>query len=137
MLRLPAFILTVHNAAVIPSSKVARMSEQAFVPSRRRFFGQLAATAAAVATLTQADRAFAAPLPELSESDPTGAALGYKADSTKVDTVKYPNFKPDQVCARCNLVQGTDAEPLRPCTIFPGKSVRSKGWCAAYVPKPA
>ncbi|MBL8242552.1 MAG: high-potential iron-sulfur protein, partial [Rhodanobacteraceae bacterium] len=38
-------------------------------------------------------------------------------------------------CANCNLVQGNDGDALRPCSIFPGKGVNAKGWCAAYVPK--
>lgn len=115
------------------------MSAQTINSSRRRFFGQLAVASVGVAVvLVTTEQASAqAALPELSESDPTGAALGYRADSSKVDAAKYPNHKPDQMCSGCNLVQGNGADDLRPCAIFPGKSVRNKGWCAAFVPKPA
>lgn len=84
-----------------------------------------------------AKRVEAAELPHLDEADPTAAALGYKADTTKVDATKYPNHKPAQVCMGCSLVQGTDADAWRPCGIFPGKAVASKGWCAAFAAKPA
>jgi hypothetical protein len=113
------------------------MSQQDFDASRRRFFGQVAVAGAGVAAgLTLAPQAFAqSALPELVETDPTAAALGYKSDSTTVDAAKYPNHKPEQACAGCNLVQGAAGDALRPCAIFPGKAVNAKGWCAAFVPK--
>lgn len=113
------------------------MSDQNFDATRRRFFGQVAVAGVGVAAgLTLAQQAFAqGALPELSETEPTAAALGYRADSTKVDAAKYPNHKPEQNCANCNLVQGNAGDALRPCAIFPGKSVNAKGWCAAFVPK--
>ena len=40
-----------------------------------------------------------------------------------------------QACANCKLVQGADADAWRPCSIFPGKTVNAKGWCAAYAAK--
>ncbi len=113
------------------------MSEQNFDATRRRFFGQVAVVGVGVAAgLTAAQQVYAqAALPELAETEPTAAALGYKADTTKVDAAKYPNHKPEQACANYNLVQGKDGDALRPCSIFPGKGVNAKGWCAAYVPK--
>lgn len=115
------------------------MSTQQFDATRRRFFGQVAVVGAGVAAgLAGAQQALAqGALPELAEADPTAAALGYKADTSKVDAAKYPNHKPEQNCANCNLVQGKDGEAVRPCAIFPGKGVNAKGWCAAYVPKKA
>lgn len=113
------------------------MSQQNFDASRRRFFGQVAVAGVGVAAgLSMMEQGFAQTLPELDEADPTAAALGYKKDSAVVDAAKYPNHKPDQACAKCNLVQGKDGDALRPCSIFPGKAVSAKGWCAAYVPKP-
>ncbi len=112
------------------------MSQQNFDATRRRFFGQVAAAGGVVVGASLANSAFAqGALPELGEAEPTAAALGYKADTSKVDGAKYPNHKPEQNCANCNLVQGKDGDALRPCAIFPGKSVTAKGWCAAYVPK--
>lgn len=114
------------------------MSNQNFDVTRRRFFGQVAVAGVGVAAgvaLTGTVFAQDAALPALGEAEPTAAALGYKADTTKVDAAKYPNHKPDQACHNCNLVQGKDGDELRPCAIFPGKSVHAQGWCAAYVPK--
>ena len=106
--------------------------------SRRRF---LAASGAAFAVpmglaLVSA-RVQAAELPHLDEADPIAAALGYKHDSGKIDAVKYPAYKPSQVCSGCALVQGAAADAWRPCGIFPGKAVSAKGWCAAFAAKPA
>lgn len=89
--------------------------------------------AAAGATLGMP--AMAQDLPHLAETDPTGAALGYKHDTTKVDGAKYPTHKPEQKCLNCNLIQGKDGDTWRPCAIFPGKAVNADGWCAAYVIK--
>lgn len=100
--------------------------------TRRDFIAKVVVLGAA---LGAAGSATAQTLPELSESDATASALGYKADTTKVDKAKYPNHKDEQVCSNCNLVQGKDGDALRPCAIFPGKSVAANGWCAAYVPK--
>jgi hypothetical protein len=111
------------------------MSEQSFDASRRRFFAQVAVVGAATVLTTAPQAARAQGLPELGEAEPTAAALGYKADTTKVDNAKYPNHKPEQNCANCNLVQGNAGDALRPCAIFPGKSVRATGWCAAWVAK--
>ena len=115
------------------------MSNQTFDATRRRFFGQVAVAGVGVAAgVALTGTAFAqGAMPELGEAEPTAAALGYKADTSKVDAAKYPNHKPEQACANCNLVQGKDGDALRPCAIFPGKSVNAKGWCAAYVPKKA
>lgn len=102
--------------------------------SRRQFLLLGAGVVAAATLLPQRVRAQGA-LPQLTESDATAAALGYKHDSSKVDGAKYPNHKPTQTCANCKLVQGADGEAWRPCSIFPGKSVNAKGWCAAYAAK--
>lgn len=112
------------------------MSAQNFDASRRRFFGQVAVAGVGVAAgMAVVNQAQAQTLPELGEAEPTAAALGYHKDTTKVDAAKYPNHKPEQMCSKCNLVQGKDGEALRPCSIFPGKAVSANGWCAAFVPK--
>lgn len=75
-------------------------------------------------------------LPALTEDDPTGSALGYHEDTTKVDAAKFPNHKNEQLCSNCNLAQAAQADGRLPCSIFPGKSVNPNGWCAAWVKKP-
>ena len=102
--------------------------------SRRQFLAISATMVAAAAVAPRIAHAQGA-LPQIDEADPTAAALGYKHDTTKVDAAKYPNHKPAQNCANCKLVQGADADAWRPCSIFPGKTVNAKGWCAAYAAK--
>ena len=102
--------------------------------SRRQFLKLSLAAGAVPAALAASGAASAADLPHVDPKDPTAAALGYVEDTAKADGTKYPNHKPDQVCAGCNLAQGTSGD-WRPCTIFPGKAVAAKGWCSAWVKK--
>jgi hypothetical protein len=69
---------------------------------------------------------------KLDEADPAAVALGYKADSTKVDAKKYPNYAATQNCANCQLFQGKAKDPLGPCPLFAGKQVAATGWCSAW-----
>ena len=65
--------------------------------------------------------------PALDSSDPTAKALGYVPKSAK----------PDANCANCSLFQAKAGDAMGPCTIFPGKSVASTGWCSGWVKKAA
>jgi hypothetical protein len=78
--------------------------------------------------------AFADSLPMLSEADPMAQALGYRADATKVDKTKFPQYAAGQTCSTCSLYAGTGA-PSGPCPIYAGKSVAATGWCASYARK--
>jgi hypothetical protein len=104
-------------------------------PCNRRQFLKLSLAAGALpAVLAASGAAVAADLPHLDPKDPTAAALGYVEDTSKVDAAKFPNHKPDQACAGCNLLQGASGD-WRPCSIFAGKAVNAKGWCSAWVKK--
>jgi len=101
--------------------------------SRRQFIRIAAGSGAALAATRHA---FAqAPLPMLAETDPQAVALGYVADTAKVNKAKYPKHTPEQTCANCQLYQGKATQPAAPCTLFPGKLVAAKGWCSAWVKK--
>ncbi len=71
----------------------------------------------------------------VSETDANAVALGYKADSTKVDLKKYPAHKATQHCGNCALFQGKATDAAGGCPLFAGKQVANKGWCSAYAPK--
>ena len=73
--------------------------------------------------------------PQLSESDPTAAALGYKQDAAKVDAKKFPAYAAGHVCGNCQLYQGKAGEAAGACGAFPGKLVSAKGWCSAWSKK--
>jgi hypothetical protein len=79
--------------------------------------------------------ALADPLPMLSEADPMAQALGYRADATKVDKAKFPQYAAGQNCSTCSLYAGTGGAPSGPCPIYAGKSVSATGWCASYARK--
>ena len=71
----------------------------------------------------------------LAETDAQAKALGYVADATKADKVKFPKFAAGQTCANCALYQGKADAAAGPCPLFAGKQVAAKGWCSAYAKK--
>jgi hypothetical protein len=108
--------------------------------TRRRFLAQVAIAVPAGAALLDAavnTAAAQAALPKLDLADPSAKALLYVDDVSKVDR-KNPlaaRFTPDQNCANCSQIQGKAGDAYRPCAIFPGKLVASKGWCSVWVKK--
>jgi High potential iron-sulfur protein len=102
-------------------------------PSRRAFVMTVVAGGSALA----ASRVSAQAAPALTEADPQAAALGYKADATKVDKAKYPQYAAGQQCSSCNFYQGKATDAMAPCQLFAGKQATAKGWCSAYVKKAA
>ena len=79
----------------------------------------------------------AAALPKLELTDPSAKALLYVDDASQVDrkNALAARFTPDQNCANCSQIQGKDGDAFRPCAIFPGKLVASKGWCSVWAKK--
>ena len=69
---------------------------------------------------------------KLNPTDPAAAALGYTENATKVDSAKYPSYKPGQNCASCALIM-LQYSPYRPCKLFPKNVVNANGWCSAWV----
>lgn len=98
---------------------------------RRVFLMALAATSATLATLSTGAYAQA----KVDEKDPQAVALGYVADSTKVDAKKFPKHAATQVCGNCALYQGKPADAAGGCPLFGGKVVSAKGWCSAWAKK--
>lgn len=98
--------------------------------TRRTFMMQVAvggtALAAAAGAMAQA---------KVDEKDPQAAALGYAADTTKVDAKKFPKHTKDQKCENCQLYTGKAKEASGPCSLFAGKHVAAGGWCSAWVKK--
>ena len=93
--------------------------------------------AAAKALPTAPPAAAAADKPHVAANDPTAMALGYTEDATKVDAKKNPMYKAGSDCANCLQSTGAAAtDAWRPCNLFPGKLVNSKGWCKVYIKKP-
>ncbi len=70
-----------------------------------------------------------------SETDPQSVALGYKADTTKVDAKKYPKHTNAQKCTNCSIFQGKADAAAGGCPLFAGKQVAGNGWCTAWAKK--
>ena len=71
----------------------------------------------------------------IAETDTQAAALGYKADASKVDKAKYAKYAAGQECDNCALFQGKAGAASGGCSLFPSKQVAGKGWCSAYAKK--
>jgi hypothetical protein len=71
----------------------------------------------------------------VAENDPQAAAVGYRADATKVDKAKQPKYAAGQVCSGCALYQGANGSVAGGCALFAGKQVSAKGWCNAWAKK--
>ncbi len=100
--------------------------------SDRRLFvihGSVSLIALASAPLAQA---MAGPVTD--EKDPKARALGYRADASKIDNTKYPNFAAGQSCGNCTSFQGKPGIAAGPCPQMP-KPVLTAGWCSAYAKK--
>jgi len=98
--------------------------------SRREFVIQLSVGSAA---LLAGSQVFAQAM--VDEKDGQAAALGYKADSSKVDGKKFATHKPEQNCGNCALFQGKAGDKAGACPLFAGKQVAGAGWCSAYAKK--
>ena len=101
-------------------------------PSNRRVFMLQVAAGSSALMLANA-RAQAAPM--VNEKDAQPMALGYAADTSKVDAKKFPKHAATQQCSNCALYTGKAGEAAGPCGVFPGKHVAAKGWCSAYAKK--
>jgi formylmethanofuran:tetrahydromethanopterin formyltransferase len=97
---------------------------------RREFMIQISAGSAALL----AGR-FAMAADMVAETDPQAGALGYKADSSKVDAKKYPTHAATQNCGNCALFQGKAGDKAGMCPLFAGKQVSASAWCSAYAKK--
>jgi hypothetical protein len=105
--------------------------------SRRTVVKSAIAAGAFIPALGYFDSAFAAAaLPALSPEDPTGKALGYVDDSSKVDAKANPTHKPEQKCSSCAQFLGNAGDARGGCNIFAGKSVAAGGWCKVWAKKP-
>ncbi|MCX7978686.1 MAG: high-potential iron-sulfur protein [Bdellovibrionaceae bacterium] len=114
--------------------------------NRRQFLKTLALGAAtfSVGSLLsslfsgRSSQAFASDLPEVAENDPTAIALGYVSNGKKADIKKFPKAKDahsgTQKCANCMFFSNEKAGKGS-CQLFPGKLVKSAGWCNSWAKK--
>lgn len=100
--------------------------------SRRVFMMQIAA--AGTATLMAAGVS-AQTGALVVETEAQATALGYKADTTKVDAKKFPKHAATQMCSNCALYQGKATDKAGGCPLFAGKQVAAAGWCSAWAKK--
>ena len=95
---------------------------------RRVFLMTMAASSAALTTAAQAQA-------QLDEKDAQAVALGYVADTKRVDIKKFPKFVAGQNCSNCALYQGKPADKAGGCPLFGAKQVAGAGWCNAWAKK--
>jgi len=100
--------------------------------SRRRLLKKVALGAALLPLAVAPLRRAAADAPLVTEDDPTAKALKYVSDAKKAS-----GAKPGSHCGNCALYQGTANSAQGGCLLFPGKQVKSTGWCSSWTAKPS
>jgi hypothetical protein len=110
--------------------EISMSSFSAKTSNRRVFMMQMATAATAVMAVSEASAQAM-----VDEKDPQAAALGYKADGTKVDKAKNPKFVAGSNCANCALYQAKAGAAAGGCPLFAGKQVSAKAWCSAWAKK--
>lgn len=120
--------------AAAPAAPAAPVAEAPAAPASNT--GSIApATEPTAAPAPGAAPANAGDLPMVDETEPNAQSLSYVADNSRVDTARYPNFKPEQNCASCALFQGAAGAAAGGCPLFAGKQVAAAGWCSAWARK--
>lgn len=74
-------------------------------------------------------------LPMLDEADAQAVALGYVAEATRADAVKFKSYIVGSQCSNCALYTGQAGDAAGGCPLFQGKQVAAVGWCNSWVKK--
>ena len=106
----------------------AQTKELPMTMQRRVFLMTVAASGTGISATASAQAL-------LDEKTPQAAALGYAADTKKVDAKKYPKHAATQMCNNCALYQGKLSDKQAACPLFAGKLVAGSGWCSAWAKK--
>ena len=95
--------------------------------SRRALLKRVAVGASLAPVAGSLHPAFAeAPL--LAASAPEAQALKYVEDARTAQGATSGSS-----CATCGLYQGANGSVQGPCQLFPGKEVKSSGWCSSWI----
>lgn len=84
------------------------------------------------ATALSAGSLLAAPK-KVEENEPKASSLGYKHDSTTVDTKKFPKHAAGQKCNGCMAWLGKPADGWAECDLMADRLVNANGWCSSFV----
>lgn len=95
------------------------------MPNARRHFMLVVAGSTVLAGAAQAQA-------RVDEADETAVGLGYRHDTNKVDSKKYPQHKADQKCNNCQFWQGAASDAWAGCSMFGRKHIAAQGWCVAW-----
>jgi len=71
-------------------------------------------------------------LPHLDPHDATAVKFAYVDEASQVDPKKNPAFIAGSNCDNCLQLAGKAGDTWRPCALFPGKLVKTSGWCTAW-----
>ena len=74
-------------------------------------------------------------MPLVEETAAQAVALGYVADHTRADKVKFKSYVAGHQCSSCALYLGKVGDTEGACPLFPGKHVAAAGWCNSWAKK--
>lgn len=99
--------------------------------SRRRLLQDFALGLALIPIAVTLPRAAnAADSPLVAVDDPVARAVRYVGDAGQAIDAKSGSR-----CSTCSLYQGGPGSVQGGCLLFPGKSVKSAGWCSSWSKK--
>lgn len=99
--------------------------------TRRRLLRQLLLSVSlAPVALVSVRGAHADGMPLVAVDSPEAKALAYVEDAKLAKEAKPGNH-----CGDCALYQGPGGSAQGPCQAFPGKAVKSAGWCRSWAPQ--
>jgi hypothetical protein len=74
--------------------------------------------------------ALAAEAPLLAVNDAAAKAVNYVEDASQAGAASAGNN-----CESCALYLGATGSEQGPCSLFPGKQVKARGWCSSWAPQ--
>jgi High potential iron-sulfur protein len=98
--------------------------------TRRRFLKCALVSTILIPVFSGRD-ASAAELTPLDPSDATAQSLGFVTSASKAASTN-PTIKSGQHCGVCLQFQGKSSDAAAGCSLYPGHSVPSGGWCGAF-----
>jgi hypothetical protein len=71
----------------------------------------------------------------LDVNDPAAIKVSYLLEASHLDMKLHPNYVVGSRCENCMLILDKPGYAYRPCSLFPGKLVKTSGWCTSWAPQ--
>ncbi len=103
--------------------------------SRRALLKRLSLSAGVGAAAVPKRPAKAAQPALLDVNDPAAIKVSYLLEVSHLDMKLHPSYVVGSRCENCMLILDKPGYAYRPCSLFPGKLVKTSGWCTSWAPQ--